>query len=134
MNLRRISGVLILAVLFKLSATFASTMPYHGPVVADLTEHPLAACHEHNAHASGETTPTLDALNTSTSSTSTCSPWDNCHHCCAVGLGMYVSMVAHQLPSAAPMRAWTHGTSLSPGPDLRPPIAWTFIATLLLTA
>jgi len=122
MNLRRISGVLILTVLLKLTAAFAFPIP-HGPVVAAPNEHALPACHDHQAHSSGETSPKLDAVDSSSPSSDTCAALDNCHHCCAVGLGMYVPLLAQPLPSAAPVNAWTHGTSLSLRPDLRPPIA-----------
>ena len=122
MNLRQISGVLILTVLLKLTAAFAFPIP-HGPVVAAPSEHALPACDDHQAHASAETSPKLDAVDTPTPSSGTCAALDSCHHCCAVGLGMSVPMLAQPLPSAAPVNAWTHGTSLSPRPDLRPPIA-----------
>ena len=122
MNLRRISGVLILAVLLKVSAAFASPTPHHGPIVAPSKVQTLPTCHEHQAHANAETPPVLYALDTHTSSQLTCSPLDDCQHCCAVGLSRYAPLLAHQLPSAAPVRAWTHGTSLSPRPGLRPPI------------
>ncbi|WP_350296129.1 hypothetical protein [Limnohabitans sp. Rim8] len=123
MNLRRISGVLILAVLLKVSAALASPTPHHGPIAAPSAGHALPACDEHQAHPSAETPPKLDAVDTSTASQLTCSPWDDCQNCCAVGLGMNPPQLAHKLPSAAPMRAWTNGTSLSPRPGLRPPIA-----------
>lgn len=123
MNLRRISVFLILTVLLKLSSAFAFPLPHHGPVVAAPTEHALPACHDHQAPASAETSPKLDAVDSSQPSSGTCATLDNCHHCCAVGLGMYVPMLAQPLPSAAPVNAWTHGTSLSLRPDLRPPIA-----------
>jgi hypothetical protein len=127
--MRRVSWLLILLVLLKLSIGFAMPMLHDGVTdtrTSTLAVHALPACHEHTSQASADMARTTahesgqadDSANPSANP----SGLDDCHQCCAVGLGMYWPTLVHALPGAVPMRAWTHGESLSPRPGLRPPI------------
>lgn len=102
----------------------ALSMPGHmaiGHLASMQPANTYASCHDHSTHLGTDKLGHADFSETSTTP-SDASSLSCCHACCAAGLGMHMPMFFHPIPKVAPLLAWTHGSSLSRAPDLRPPI------------
>lgn len=111
--------------------TPAATAHQNGSPTEQTSESPFAIntlallaspdCHGHSDSQADKSSS--DTTSTSEDTHTRCTSPDDCHHCCAVGLGQWADKAQHTAPSGQPQLAPQGWQSANFGPLFRPPIA-----------
>lgn len=78
-------------------------------------------CHGHSDNQADKSSS--DTTSTSEDAHKRCTSLEDCHHCCAVGLGHWTNKAQHTAPSGQPQLAPKGWQSTNFQPLFRPPIA-----------
>jgi hypothetical protein len=87
------------------------------------TQAPIAAWPDCHGHSDNQADKSLSDMTSTSEDTHTrCTSLDDCHHCCAVGLGHWTNKAQHTAPSGQPQLAPQGWQSANFRPLFRPPI------------